>query len=335
MWGNYMMPNTRYVLHHSKMALDEKVLEVVERLGEKYESVGEDLLAHLEGLYYRDYVNYWDYVGVDALLNLQKPRTKYPDETTFIIYHQITELYFKVIMHELEQIGFNENLNKDFFVKHLKRINSYWSALVQSTDVLVGGMDADQFLEFRKALAPSSGFQSIQYRLMELWSTDFRNLVGGDQAGKFAEDASIEEIYEHVYWKEGATDITTGKKTLTLTQFEEKYSKLIIRKGKEFRETNLLAKFHSLSKEEQQDPELLEILKQYDIHSNVNWPLAHYRFAARYLKRGDHVERATGGTNWQQYLPPKFQKVIYFPEIWTQEEKENWGKAWVENTFLQ
>jgi tryptophan 2,3-dioxygenase len=38
---------------------------------------------------------------------------------------------------------------------------------------------------------------------------------------------------------------------------------------------------------------------------------------------------ATGGTNWQKYLPPRFQKVIFFPDLWTQQEQEEWGKGWV------
>jgi tryptophan 2,3-dioxygenase len=42
---------------------------------------------------------------------------------------------------------------------------------------------------------------------------------------------------------------------------------------------------------------------------------------------------ATGGTNWQKYLPPRFQKRIFYPELWTTEEYENWGKAWVEEAF--
>jgi tryptophan 2,3-dioxygenase len=50
---------------------------------------------------------------------------------------------------------------------------------------------------------------------------------------------------------------------------------------------------------------------------NVNWPLQHYRTAARYLLRDKDEEAATGGTNWQQYLPPRFMKRIFFPELWT------------------
>jgi tryptophan 2,3-dioxygenase len=45
--------------------------------------------------------------------------------------------------------------------------------------------------------------------------------------------------------------------------------------------------------------------------------------------------RATGGTNWQKYLPPRFQKRIFYPDLWSIEEKENWGKKWVEDTLKE
>jgi tryptophan 2,3-dioxygenase len=44
--------------------------------------------------------------------------------------------------------------------------------------------------------------------------------------------------------------------------------------------------------------------------------------------------KATGGTNWQKYLPPRFQKQIFFPELYSEEEIENWGKSWVESEVL-
>jgi tryptophan 2,3-dioxygenase len=51
------------------------------------------------------------------------------------------------------------------------------------------------------------------------------------------------------------------------------------------------------------------------------------------LARQDKDVAATGGTNWQKYLPPRFQKRIFYPTLWSAEEQENWGKAWVEETF--
>ena len=54
------------------------------------------------------------------------------------------------------------------------------------------------------------------------------------------------------------------------------------------------------------------------------------RSAVRYLSATGTDVAATGGTNWQKFLPPRFQKIISFPSLWTAEEKENWGKSWVD-----
>ena len=62
---------------------------------------------------------------------------------------------------------------------------------------------------------------------------------------------------------------------------------------------------------------------------NVNWPLVHYKSAVRYLSTKDEDIDATGGTNWQKYLPPRFQKRIFFPVLWSNEEQNNWGRQWV------
>lgn len=314
--------------------IDEKLIKVIKELQQKYGNVGEDLTAHLEGMLYSYYLNYWDYVGVDALLNLQKPKTKYPDEMIFIIYHQITELHFKLIIHALEQIGFNNDLDDTFFIKMLTRINTYWGHLTQSFDVLMSTMDETQFLSFRKALIPSSGFQSIQYRLIELWSTDFVNLLHKEYRSKYKKEDDIDEMFQFLYWKYGATDIKTGKKTLTLMQFEEKYGNLIIRKGNEFRSTNLLRKYESLTLEQKQNKELIEQLKEFDLHANLNWPVMHYKYAVKFLQKGKHITPSTGGTNWKKYLPPSLQKQIFFPDLWTKEELDEWGKEWVEKNIL-
>ena len=62
-----------------------------------------------------------------------------------------------------------------------------------------------------------------------------------------------------------------------------------------------------------------------DINININWPLVHYKSAVRYLQQNTEDISATGGTNWQKYLPPRFQKRIFFPELWSAEEIEKWG----------
>src|SRR6478735_12454166 len=82
-----------------------EIMALLGKLEEKYQKSGQDLKAYLEGLLHADYLNYWDYVQVDTLLTLQKPRTDIKDEMIFIVYHQITELYFKLTLHEMEQIA--------------------------------------------------------------------------------------------------------------------------------------------------------------------------------------------------------------------------------------
>ena len=67
----------------------------------------------------------------------------------------------------------------------------------------------------------------------------------------------------------------------------------------------------------------------FDQNVNVNWPLVHYKSAVRYLQQEEADIAATGGTNWQKYLPPRFQKRIFYPELWSEEEIADWGKSWV------
>lgn len=327
-------------------------LERLRKLKEKYAAMGQDLASYLDGLLMSNTTSYWEYIHTDTLLSLQQPKTDFPDEQIFIMYHQITELYFKLILHEMNQVahngkeilptgedkGWHENLSVDYFIARLGRMNRYFEALTKSFDIMVDGMEPEQFLKFRMALLPASGFQSAQYRMIEICATDFMNLVEKDRRSSYAgtiTNSMIEEMMEYVYWKKGAMELATGNKTLTLRKFEEKYTGQLLDLAFEFREINLWQKFVGLSDEDKANPELINALKEFDTNVNVNWPLVHYKSAVRYLQRDTADIAATGGTNWQKYLPPRFQKRIFYPELWTDEEKENWGKGWVEKEIFQ
>jgi len=69
------------------------------------------------------------------------------------------------------------------------------------------------------------------------------------------------------------------------------------------------------------------------MNANINWPLMHMGSAHRYLSKESKEVDATGGTNWKAYLPPSFQKIVFFPNIYTKEELNNWGKQWVDHIF--
>jgi tryptophan 2,3-dioxygenase len=93
--------------------------------------------------------------------------------------------------------------------------------------------------------------------------------------------------------------------------------------------------YRKLSPADQEREDLRIALKQLDVNVNINWPLVHYKSAARYLQRDPEDIAASGGTNWQKYLPPRFQKRVFYPELWSAEELENWGKAWVESVMAR
>lgn len=317
------------------MEISNEIKDRISALSKKYDASGQDLLAFLDGLLFADYITYWDYVHLDTLLSLQTPRTPIPDEEIFIMYHQITELYFKLTLHEIKQIATTDNLTTDLFIGKLKRINRYFEALTHSFGVMEKGMDRSQFLDFRLALIPASGFQSVQYRLIEVCSTNFKHLVDQEHRDKYDENSTVEEMYKHIYWKNGATIAETGDKTLTLKQFEKKYTDKILRWANRYETTNMWNMYKGLSEEDQNNEELKNQLKLLDLNVNVYWPLQHYKTAVAYLARRPEDIAATGGTNWQKYLPPRFQKRIFYPDLWTATEKEEWGKSWVESVLKE
>lgn len=313
-----------------EVQVSPEIQERLNKLADKYQASGQELLDFLDGLLYQDYNTYWDYVHLDTLLSLQNPVTDIPDEEIFIMYHQITELYFKLSLHEINQLAEDKALSLDTLRTKVTRINRYFEALTHSFAVMMDGMDRHQFLKFRMSLIPASGFQSVQYRLIELSATDMVNLVDQEVRPAFQATAqSEEEMYNHIYWKKGATIADTGAKTLTLKQFELKYSDQIIRHAKSFKHKNLWQLYLKLSEEERTDKELINQFRLLDLNVNVFWPLQHYKTSVVYLARRPMDVRATGGTNWQKYLPPRFQKRIFYPELWSEQEKEEWGKSWV------
>lgn len=310
--------------------LTPTILQKLTELEEKYRLTGQDLLSNLEGLKVANYLKYWDYIHLDTLLSLQNSRTDFPDEKIFIIYHQITELYFNLILWEIDQIANDEQANPTLFLEKMRRVNRYFQNLISSFDIMVDGMDLEQFRQFRMALLPASGFQSAQFRKIEICATDFIHLIDKDYQPKLNEVTNIDLVFKYIYWKKGATDEESGKETITLQHFLEKYEADFVDLVRKFEKKNIWQCYLKLS-ESPESQEIKETLREFDILINVNWRLSHFRSAVRYLKNKGEALDATGGTNWQKYLPPRFQKIIFFPSLWSAEEKEDWGRGWVDS----
>lgn len=313
-----------------------QILERLSLLEEKYEGLGQDMLSYLDGLYYSNGLTYWEYIHLDSLLGLQMPRTPFKDEIIFITYHQITELQFKLIKLELSRlIGLNEVekpwMSLPNWYKHVGRMINYFKHLCHSFDIMLTGMEPDEFRKFRMALLPASGFQSAQIRHIEIMSTGLYGLTGEFEG--INEDASLADMYPHMYWKRGGIDLDTGEKTMTLKQFESHYDESLLRMLNEYEEHNLAYLFSQLPAEMQEDERLRNMLREYDQYVNVFWKLSHLSAAARHLvAKGADID-ATGGTNWRSFLPPRYQRVIFFKSLWTSEELDNWGREAVIQHF--
>jgi len=300
--------------------------QLLEQLKNKYDAIGQDLNTQLEGLLHGEPITYWDYIQTDALLGLQTQRTTLPDEMVFIMYHQINELLFKMILWEIEQVSHRENLDAQFFSARLMRISRYFDMLTSSFTIMGDGMEVEQYLKFRNTLTPASGFQSAQYRKIEFASTDLINLIDARFRDNIDRDTPYEHALEHLYWQAAGKNFKTGEKSYLLTSFEERYKNEFIAFTKEYNTINLYAKFKSLSKDVQDDPQLRKAMRHYDYTVNVTWVMAHYNAASKYLNHGKEPTEATGGSDWAKYMLPKYQRRIFFPDVWTAQELEDWGQ---------
>lgn len=310
------------------MATQSNRDKLIHQLENKFNDIGQDLDTHLEGLLYSEPITYWDYIKTDALLNLQLQRTTLPDEMVFIMYHQVNELLFKMILWEIEQVAHHKMLTAEFFSLRLMRISRYFDMLTSSFSIMQDGMEVDQYLKFRNTLTPASGYQSAQYRKIEFASTDLINLIDARFRETIDRNTPYEHALNHLYWQAAGKDYKTGKKSYLLSAFEEKYKNEFIAFTKEYNTINLYAKFKELPKEVQQDKKLIEAMRHYDYTVNITWVMAHYNAANHYISgdksSGKEIE-ATGGSDWKKYMHPKYQKRIFFPDLWSEKELNDWG----------
>src|SRR6187549_1206377 len=120
--------------------------DLLNQIDEKFNKIDQKTNTHLEGLLWAKPITYWDYIQTDALLSLQTQRTTLPDEMVFIMYHQVNELIFKMILWEIDQIANTENIQVAFFSERLSRITRYFDMLTNSFSIMENGMEVDQYM---------------------------------------------------------------------------------------------------------------------------------------------------------------------------------------------
>jgi tryptophan 2,3-dioxygenase len=116
---------------------------------------------------FQDRLIYGQYLHIDELLGAQQPLSGAHDEMLFIVQHQTTELWFRLVLHEMQAVM--DGIDRDDLgpvFKGLARVERIFRVLVESWEVL-STMTPSDYMLFRESLGSSSGFQSHQYRLLE------------------------------------------------------------------------------------------------------------------------------------------------------------------------
>lgn len=299
---------------------------LISELEKKFDAINQKTDTHLEGLLWSKPITYWDYIQTDALLNLQTQRTVLPDEMVFIMYHQVNELLFKMILWEINQVCILEKPETNFFAEKLMRISRYFDMLTTSFTIMGEGMEVDQYMKFRNTLTPASGFQSAQYRLIEFASTDLINLIDHRFRATIDRNTPYSHAFEHLYWQAAGKDYKTGEKSFLILEFERKYKDEFLRYMEAHNTSNLWQKFKQLPDADQKNAELVTAMRHYDKTVNITWVMGHLNTAKKYIESGQGSGEATGGSDWKKYMHPKYQRRIFFPELWSEEELENWGE---------
>jgi tryptophan 2,3-dioxygenase len=257
----------------------------------------------------RDRLTYAGYLQLDTLLAAQKPLSDPPhhDELLFIIQHQTSELWMKLVIHELRAaIAALREDRVDACLKMLARVKQIQRQLTEQWSVLET-LTPSEYLEFRHVLGPASGFQSLQYRLIEF-------LMGNKNAGMvtvFAHDVV------------GQSEL---RATLEAPSLYDEFLSYLARRGHDIPAQNLQRDW---SQPHVRSAALLPVFKRIYENTRDHWDAYHlceqlvdvetnfqlWRF--RHMKTVERIigyRRGTGGSSGVAFLKQALE-LTFFPEL--------------------
>jgi len=255
-------------------------------------------------------MTYTEFLRLDKLLDSQEIHSDPPhhDEMLFIIQHQTSELWLKLIIHEMREaieLIKTDNLSPTF--KILARIKHIQAQLLHQWDVLAT-LTPSEYTQFRYALGTGSGFQSVQYRVVEF-------LMGN-------KDAKMIPVHRH---DPGAVEVLT--ETLNMASIYDEFIRLLARRGMPVPQSVL---DRDITIQHRSDPGVLDVFKTIYTHPKEHWDayemaeklvdieemFAQWRY--RHMKVVERVigfKTGTGGSSGVPFL----RKMIdhrFFPELW-------------------
>lgn len=161
--------------------------------------------------------------------------------------------------------------------------------------------------------------------MIEIASTDLINLIDYRFRATIDRNTPYEHALDHMYWQAAGKDHQTGEKSYLLLEFERKYKGAFLTQMEEYNTINLWQKFKQLPDSDRENPELVKAMRHYDHTVNITWVMGHLNAARKYIDNGKGDGEATGGSDWKKYMHPRYQRRIFFPELWSEEELANWG----------
>ncbi|MEM7544001.1 MAG: tryptophan 2,3-dioxygenase family protein [Pseudomonadota bacterium] len=252
-------------------------------------------------------MSYGDYLGMDAILGAQRPLSSAHDEMLFIVQHQTSELWMRLILHELSVArDLMMQGHADQVFKMLARVARIFEQLNSAWDVL-RTMTPSEYTTFRSALGVSSGFQSHQYRLIEfMLGNRNRAMMKVHEHRAELHDMLSDELTRPSLYHVALRTLETGTGTL--------FDPSIFR----------------MDQPHQADAAVIDAWTIVYRNPNEHWML--YELAEKlvdledYFRRWrfNHVttveriigfKRGTGGTSGVKYLR-KMLEVELFPELW-------------------
>ena len=252
-------------------------------------------------------LTYTDYLKLEELLELQQPRSKPPehDAMLFIVIHQVYELWFKLLLHELDKIK-HDFSNDDLYgaIHTLKRSRTVMKTLVAQLDVLET-MTPMSFNSFRDRLETASGFQSTQFRELEFCLGYKRpatlKYLPDNAPGTAAIERRLKQrsVVDHFYdfLQQRGVKIPEAVRTRDITQANEP--------NEEIQEGIL-----DLYMKQPELAILFELMTDFD-EGLQEWRYRHVKMVERTIGS----KQGTGGSPGVPFLKESLFKSI-FPDLW-------------------
>lgn len=257
---------------------------------------------------FSDSMSYGDYLGLETLLSAQHPLSDHHDEMLFIVQHQTSELWMRLMLHELgaarRQIQLDE-LQPAF--KMMARVSRIMEQLVRAWDVLAT-LTPSEYSQFRGLLGHSSGFQSHQYRMIEF-------ILGAKNEVAARPFKHKPEIYAEVVSHLNAPSLYDEALRLLARRGFRIDAGVVERNWTQPNELNasVEAAWLEIYRDTAQHWELYELAEELvDLEDSFRqWRFRHLTTVQRIIG----FKRGTGGTAGVSYLKGVLEREL-FPELW-------------------